>query len=96
MDHQRYEVRRSLALHRAVAERLLLDASVLDRARVKTEEWLREGGRSAPLLLEWQEILQGSAEDVAKFLAEREQVRRGAGEGPPLRAECLVARAGGR
>jgi hypothetical protein len=46
------------------------DPTVLDRARAKVEEWLAQGGRSAPLLLQWREILAGRPEEVIQFLSE--------------------------
>ncbi len=43
---------------------------MLDRARAKLEEWLAQGGRSAPLLMEWRQILAGRPEEVIRFLTD--------------------------
>lgn len=59
---------RSLALHRAIAERLLADARVLERARERVQQWLRDGSVSRPYAEAWRDVLSGSPEDVAEFL----------------------------
>ena len=38
----------SLELHRAVAKRLLEDPAVVDRARERVDEWLRDGSVARP------------------------------------------------
>src|SRR5258705_5511468 len=59
---------RSLALHAAVAAKLLIDPNILDRARRKLDQWLERGGRSAPLWKRWSEILADTPEHIAEFL----------------------------
>jgi hypothetical protein len=70
LDASRLDYERSLALHAAVAEKLLEDRAILDRARTKLEEWIARDGRSLPLLLRWRSILGGSPEEVAAFLTD--------------------------
>jgi hypothetical protein len=48
--------RRSLALHAAVADKLELDAAVIDHARRNVERWLRV--RRTPAIVEWQALLR--------------------------------------
>jgi hypothetical protein len=62
---------RSIALHAAVAERLVEDPAILDRARRKLAEWISQGGRSVALLRRWQDILARSPREVAQFLTAR-------------------------
>jgi hypothetical protein len=63
----------SLALHAAVAEELREHPEILDRARRKVGEWLARGGRSAPLLRMWQEVLSKSLDDVVGVLVDRSE-----------------------
>jgi hypothetical protein len=63
----------SLALHEAVARELLEHPEILARARRKLDEWLTRGGRSAPLLRRWQEILARPVEEVSSVLVERSE-----------------------
>jgi hypothetical protein len=59
---------RSLELHRAVAERLRADPSLIERARRRVEDWLRDGSVARPYAEAWREVLAGPVEDVAGFL----------------------------
>jgi hypothetical protein len=68
MPSPRLDYERSLALHAAVAQRLLEEPAVLDRARAKLEEWIARGGRATPLLVRWRSVLSGSPAQVAAFL----------------------------
>jgi hypothetical protein len=70
VEAPRFEVARSLALHEAVARKLLEDPAILERARAKLYEWLARGGRSVPLFLRWRQVLAGSLEEVAAFLTD--------------------------
>jgi hypothetical protein len=58
----------SLALHRAVADRLRADPSLVERARRRVEGWLSEGTVARPYAEAWREVLAGPVEDVARFL----------------------------
>jgi hypothetical protein len=59
---------RSLALHRAVAERLRADPSLIERARRRVEDWLRDGSVARPYAEAWREVLAGTVDHVAGFL----------------------------
>ncbi|MDX2053598.1 MAG: hypothetical protein SFV15_14455 [Polyangiaceae bacterium] len=61
---------RSLALHRAVAQCLLVEPSVLEKARARLQDWRQEANRH-PYLEAWERILSGTPEDVARALVER-------------------------
>jgi hypothetical protein len=71
-DHSRLD-ERSLALHRLVAEKLLDDPALLDRARGNLRRWQESNGSPSPALAEWQQILTGTADQVARFLVERSE-----------------------
>jgi hypothetical protein len=58
----------SLALHRAVAERLRADPSQVERARRRVEGWLRDGTVAKAYAEAWREILSRPAGEVACFL----------------------------
>lgn len=66
MDYER-----SLALHRAVAEKLREDPRILEQARRNLETWLARGGGTVSLWRRWEEILDRPPEQVASFLVER-------------------------
>jgi len=70
MNAYRLHYERSIALHRAVAEKLRRDPTVLERARSKIEEWIAHGGRSTPLFIRWREILAGTPNDITAFLVD--------------------------
>jgi len=65
---ERAGLERSLALHAAVAAKMLADPEVLARARRKLGEWMARGGSSAPLWERWAGILSGTPEEVARVL----------------------------
>jgi len=71
MQRFRLDYERSLALHEAVASELRAHPELLERARRKVDEWLARGGRSAPLLARWRELLARPVEDVIAVLTER-------------------------
>jgi len=60
----------SLELHRAVAKRLLEDPAVVDRARERVDEWLRDGSVARPYAEAWRDVLGGPPEAVARFLTD--------------------------
>jgi hypothetical protein len=70
--HSRLDAR-SLALHQRVAEKLLDDPAFLDRARGNLSRWQESHGSPSLALAEWEQILTGSADQVARFLVERSE-----------------------
>jgi hypothetical protein len=71
-DHSRLD-ERSLALHRLVAEKVLADPALLDKARVNVRRWQESDGGPSFALAEWERILSGPADQVARFLVERSE-----------------------
>lgn len=69
--------RRSLALHRRVAERLRQDPSLLKVARANLERWLardQAGDLAAESVREWQEILDTrSLEELCELLVSNDE-----------------------
>jgi len=60
----------SLELHRAVAERLIADPALVERARARVGEWLRDGSVARPYAEAWQAVLAEPVEAVARLLGD--------------------------
>ena len=71
-DHGRLD-ERSLALHRLVADKVLADPALLAKARENIRRWRANSGSATLTLTEWGEILDGTAEQVARLLTERSE-----------------------
>lgn len=61
--------KRSWALHREVANRVLDDPALAERARARVEAWLQEPTRH-PYAQDWQELLAQSTEALAQALTD--------------------------
>lgn len=68
-DHSRLD-ERSLAMHRLVARKVLADPALLDRARENVRRWQKTDGSPSLALSEWENILAGPVDQVARFLVE--------------------------
>lgn len=67
-DHMRLDAR-SLALHSAVARKLLGDPSLVDRARATLARWKRMAPRPRPTHFgEWERVMRRRPEQLAGFL----------------------------
>ena len=71
-DHGRLD-ERSLALHRLVAEKVLANPALIDKARGNVRRWQESHGSPSLALAEWEQILTGTPDQVARFLAERSE-----------------------
>lgn len=69
VDPHRLAELRSLAFHRAVAEKIRTDPAVLERARLRASK-AAGSGRSANAAREWEEILSGSLASICDFLVD--------------------------
>ncbi len=67
--HQRID-RRSLALHRAIADKLRADPTLLSIAVENIERWSQTAGRSQPYWDAWREILQLPLPEILELLVE--------------------------
>lgn len=61
---------KSLALHTAVAAKLLADPLVLLRARERAVAWLRDGSAHRWYADAWLEVLAGQPAQIAEFLTD--------------------------
>jgi len=71
-DHMRVD-ERSLAMHRLIAERVLADPGLLEKARANVRRWQQMEGSPTLALSEWENILNGPVAEVAQFLVERSE-----------------------
>jgi hypothetical protein len=58
----------SLELHRAVAERILAEPALVERARARVAGWLRDRSVAAAYAEAWQAVLTQPVEVVARML----------------------------
>jgi hypothetical protein len=82
-DHGRLDGR-SLALHRLVAEKVLANPALLDKARGNPRRWQRSHGSPSLALAEWERILTGTVDQVARFLVERSKMATRLRQSSPL------------
>lgn len=61
---------KSLALHTAVAAKLLADPQVLHRARERAAAWLRDGSAHRWYADAWLQVLAGQPAQIAEFLTD--------------------------
>ncbi len=70
MDRHRLAEQRSLEFHRIVAERIRRDPGVLDRARLRVEQWLAKDP-DAFHARAWAEALAGPTQSILALLVDR-------------------------
>jgi hypothetical protein len=70
LDPHRLAELRSLAYHRAVAERLRKDPTLIDRARSRVEAWMRDPDRSPGHARAWKALLDRSLDELLAFMTE--------------------------
>ena len=70
--HQRID-QRSLAMHRAIAEKLRLHPGLLEIARENLDRWSATSGRSQPYWDAWRTILDGPLEQVLERMVEESE-----------------------
>jgi hypothetical protein len=69
VDLHRLAEERSIAYHRAVAERLRREPALLEVARARVEGWLAEG-RSPFYAGRWRELLSRPLDELLAFLSD--------------------------
>ena len=62
---------RSLAAHRLIADRLRNEPELLERARARVQQWLREGGR--PYAQAWAQLLALELPELVEALVDPSQ-----------------------
>jgi hypothetical protein len=70
--HQRLE-RRSLALHRAIAEKLRARPELLAIARENLDRWSQTTGRSQPYWDAWRQVLSRPLPDILELMIEESE-----------------------
>lgn len=71
-DHSRLD-ERNLALHQLVAEKILADPGLLEKARANIRRWQASYDSPSLACVEWEQVLNGPVDQVAKFLVERSE-----------------------
>jgi hypothetical protein len=74
MEPHRLAEERSVAYHRAIAERLRRKPEILDDARRRVQGWLAAGEGGPFYARKWAEILAGDVSSIAAFLIERSEM----------------------
>lgn len=67
--HQRLDAR-SLALHRAIVDKLRANPSLLAIARDNLERWSQQNGRSQPYFDAWRKLLDEPLEELLRLMVE--------------------------
>lgn len=57
-------------MHRAIAERLRADATVIERARRRTASWRSSGEVHPDYVAAWEHVLSGPVEDLCALLVD--------------------------
>jgi hypothetical protein len=73
MDPHRLAEERSVAYHRAIAERLRTRPEILERARRRVEGWLAEGRPAPVVAARWAALLAGDLAALQAFMVERSE-----------------------
>jgi hypothetical protein len=70
--HRRID-ERSLAMHRAIAEKLREKPDLLAIARENLDRWQADAGRSGPYLREWRRILDLPLDEVLALMVREDE-----------------------
>lgn len=74
MDLRRLAEERSVAYHRAIAERLRRQPEILERARQRVSTWMAAGETAPFYARKWAEVLARDVSAIASFLEERSEL----------------------
>jgi hypothetical protein len=74
MEPHRLAEARSVAYHRAIAERLGREPEILVDARRRVQSWLASGDGAPFYARKWAEVLARDAASIAAFLVERSEL----------------------
>jgi hypothetical protein len=81
--HERIDLR-SIALHRAIAEKLRANPALLEIARENIARWAPAAGRSRHYLDAWQEVLQKPLEEMLRLIVEDTEEMRAMRQNNPF------------
>lgn len=76
--------KRSLALHREVAQRVLREPTLLLRARERVETWARTGTVHAYYVDAWQKLLDGGVTEVVTALEDESETGQALRQASPF------------
>ena len=82
---------RSLALHRAIAEKLRSEPSILERARERVRSWAERGGAHTYYVDAWADVLSRPIDEIEAFLVDGSEHARALRQTSPF-AGALSAR----
>lgn len=74
MDPHRLAEERSVAYHRAIAERLRREPEILEKARQRAQGWLASADETPFYARKWAEVLASDTPAIAAFLVERSEL----------------------
>jgi hypothetical protein len=74
MEAHRLAEERSIAYHRAIAERLVREPEILEPARRRVQAWLAPEEGAPFYAKKWDEILAQDLSSIAAFLVERSEL----------------------
>lgn len=83
VNHHQLAEERSLAYHRAVAERLVGEPQLVDIARQRLAGWIAEG-RSPEYARRWQEVLSQPMPAILAFLVDESERGRAMRQATPF------------
>jgi hypothetical protein len=84
MDLHGLAEERSLAYHRRVAELLSSRPGLIDEARKRARTWAESESRSAAWARQWERILEGSPEEIARQLVDPSERGRALRQSTPF------------
>ena len=76
MHAHRLAEERSLALHRAIADRIMTEPTALERARARVQRWLDTGEVASYWAREWKTVLSRSVGEIRAFLVDESEHAR--------------------
>lgn len=76
MNAHRLAEERSLALHRAVADKLVTEPEALERARARVRRWLESAEVSPHWARAWNEVLSRPLPEIRAFLVDESEGAR--------------------
>src|SRR5258708_29966190 len=74
MDLHRLGEERSVAYHRAIAERLRERPEIIEKARRRVQEWLSSSTSPSFVAIKWAALLQSDIASIEAFLVERSEL----------------------
>ncbi|HLX09932.1 MAG TPA: hypothetical protein VKY89_18895 [Thermoanaerobaculia bacterium] len=74
MDRHRLAEERSVAYHRAIAQRLRDEPEILERARRRVQDWQLSGAAAPHAAARWAALLAADLPAIEAFLVERSEL----------------------